>query len=64
MTLRLDDDTAAELALIAQAHGTSVSETVRSAINDHIDHCRRSQTFRTRLNEIVAANQRVLDRLS
>jgi hypothetical protein len=64
MTLRLDADRAAELEAVARANGQSVSEAVRTAIEEMIDRARSDDEFQARLKESIARNQRVLERLA
>lgn len=64
MSLRLDDDQAAALELVAKADGRTLSDTVRDAIDAHIEQRRKDAAFKKRLGEIVARERAVLDRLA
>lgn len=64
MTLRLPVDLAEELELVAAADASSISETVRSAIADHINRRRADDEFQQRLREALDRNRRVVRRLS
>ena len=64
MTMRLPDDQAAELEFVARADNTSVSETVRTAIGEHIARRRNDQEFKARLREIMERDREILDRLA
>jgi predicted DNA-binding protein len=63
-TMRLPEEKAAELEAVARADGVPVSETVRDAIDQHIDARRKDKDFQARLSKLVEDNQRVLDRLA
>lgn len=49
MTLRLEDDQAATLELVARADNQTVSDEVRAAIDAHIEARRRDKAFIERL---------------
>jgi hypothetical protein len=49
MTLRLDDEQAATLELVARADDQTVTEAVRTAIDAHIEERRRDKDFKERL---------------
>jgi hypothetical protein len=51
MTLRLDDERAATLELVARADGQSFTEAVRAAIDAHIEKRRDDEAFMARLRE-------------
>jgi len=50
-TLRLDDERAATLELVARADDQSLTEAVRVAIDAHIDQRRRDKAFIERLRK-------------
>ena len=64
MTLRLSDDTAAELEAVARVDGTSVSEQVRAAIDDRIAARRADKEFQERRRKAIQENQEALERLA
>ncbi|HWI72511.1 MAG TPA: DUF6290 family protein [Baekduia sp.] len=64
MTLRLDDETAAELEAVARVDGTSVSEQVRSAIEERIEARRNDAEFQQRIRESLEENRAALERLA
>lgn len=64
MTLRLADETAAELEAIARTDGVPVSEAIRSAIDAHIDRRRRDAQFQERLRQRMKSDREVLERLA
>jgi predicted DNA-binding protein len=49
MTLRLTDEQAATLDLVARADGQTVTEAVRTAIDAHIAERRHDKEFKERL---------------
>ena len=49
MTLRLDDERAATLELVARADDQNLNEAVRTAIDTHIAQRRQDQEFMERL---------------
>lgn len=51
MTLRLDDERAAALELIARTDDQSLTEALRTAIDTHIDQRRQDAAFRQRLEQ-------------
>ena len=64
MTLRLDADRADAVGAIAQANDSSISDTLRGAIDKMIDDARNDAEFQGRLQDTIARNQRALDRLA
>lgn len=64
MTLRLDDELAADLEAMARVDGVPVSEAVRVAIDERIRARREDKQFQSRLRRLMAENQRALERLA
>lgn len=64
MTLRLDDEQAAILELVARADDTSLTETVRAAIDAHIEERRRDKDFKERLRRRHEEESALYERLS
>lgn len=64
MSLRLDDQQAATLELVARADDRTVTETVRSAIDAHIEERRGDAEFQERLRRYMDEERAVLDRLA
>jgi predicted transcriptional regulator len=64
MTVRLDDDTAAELDAVARVDGTTVADQVRSAIEDRIAARRADKQFQARRRKAIEDNQKALERLA
>lgn len=64
MTLRLDDERAATLELVARADDQSVTEAVRVAIDAHIEARRRDKDFKERLRRRHEEERSLYERLS
>lgn len=64
MTLRLDDERAAMLEMIARAEDQTVTEAVRTAIDAHIDERRRDKSFRERLRRRHEEERALYERLA
>ncbi len=64
MTLRLDDERAATLELVARADDQSVTEAVRVAIDAHIEERRRDKDFKERLRRRHEEERTLYERLS
>lgn len=64
MTLRLDDERAATLELVARADDQSVTEAVRVAIDAHIEERRRDKDFKERLRRRHEEESSLYERLS
>ena len=64
MTLRLDDERAALLELVARAEDKSLTDTVRDAIDRHIEERRNDKEFRERLRQRHEAERTLYERLA
>jgi hypothetical protein len=64
MTLRLDDERAAMLELVARADDQTVTEAVRTAIDVHIEERRRDEEFKERLRRHHEEERALYERLS
>lgn len=64
MTLRLTDEQAATLDLVARADGQTVTEAVRTAIDAHIEERRRDEDFKDRLRRRHEEERALYERLS
>lgn len=64
MTLRLDQERAAVLEMVARADEHSVSDVVRAAIDAHIEARRRDKEFQDRLTRILEEDRAILERLA
>lgn len=63
-TVRLTDEQQEDLAAVARADGTSVAETIRAAIEDHIAARRKDKAFQQRLAKIIDRDRELLERLA
>lgn len=64
MTLRLDEEKAAELEAVARVDRVPVSEAVREAITEHIEARRRDREFQARLQRMLEDEREILERLA
>lgn len=64
LTVRLDDDLAADAEAIARADGTSMNETVKQALSETVQRRRRDPKFKARLRRIVEEDRELLERLA
>jgi hypothetical protein len=64
MTLRLTDEQAATLDLVARADDQTVTEAVRTAIDAHIEGRRRDTDFKERLRRRHEQERALYERLS
>ena len=64
MTLRLDDERAALLELVARADDQSLTEAVRDAIDRHIEERRKDEQFKERLRRRHETERTLYERLA
>jgi predicted DNA-binding protein len=64
MSVRLQEQQAADLAAIARTDGMPVSEAVREAIDNHIASRRADKDFQKRLKRRLEEDREVLKRLA
>jgi hypothetical protein len=64
MTLRLTDEQAATLELVARADGQTLTETVRVAIDAHIAERRGDKDFKERLRRRHEEERALYERLA
>ncbi len=64
MTLRLDDERAALLELVARADDKSLTDTVRDAIDLHIEERRKDEAFKERLRQRHETERTLYERLA
>lgn len=63
MTVRLEDREAAALEMLARAEGQAMAETIRTALDRHIDARRNDPDFQDRLTRILEEDKEALERL-
>lgn len=64
LTVRLDDDLAADTEALARAEGQSLNETVKSALRDAVERRRADPRFRARVQRIIEEDRELLERLA
>jgi hypothetical protein len=64
MTLRLEDEQAATLELVARADDQNITDAVRAAIDEHIDARRRDAAFIERLHARQEQERELYERLA
>ncbi len=64
LTVRLDPHQHAELEAVARIDDTSVSDAIRTAIDEFIEAKREDRAFRSRLKEHIERNREILERLA
>jgi hypothetical protein len=64
MTLRLDDERAATLELVARADDQTLTDAVRTAIDEHIEQRRRDKDFIERLRKRHEEDAALYERLA
>jgi predicted transcriptional regulator len=63
-TVRIPDNLAADLALVARVEGTTAAEIVREALRTHLCHTVATRAFRTKMDALLAADEEVSRRLT
>ncbi len=64
LTVRLDDDLAADTEALARAEGQSLNETVKIALREAVERRRRDPKFKARLQRIIDEDRELLERLA
>ena len=64
LTVRLDDQLAADTEAIARAEGTSLNETVKTALAEAVARRRKDPEFKKRLRRIIEEDRELLERLA
>ena len=64
LTVRLDDQLAADTEAIARAEGKSLNETVKEALTEAVERKRRDPAFKKRLRKIIEEDRELLERLA
>ena len=64
LTVRLDDDLAADTEALARAEGQSLNETVKSALRDAVERRRADPKFKARVRRIIEEDRELLERLA
>ena len=64
LTVRLDDELAADTEALARAEGKSINETVKQSLREAVDRRRRDPEFTARVKEIIEQERELLERLA
>jgi hypothetical protein len=64
LTVRLDDQLAADAEAIARADGVSLNETVKRALAEAVERRRKDPEFKKRLRRIIEEDHELLERLA
>lgn len=64
LTLRLDDELAADTEALARAEGQSINETVKAALREAVERRRQDPEFKARLQRIIDEDRELLERLA
>jgi len=64
LTVRLDDDLAADTEALARAEGQSLNETVKTALREAVDRRRNDPAFVARVQRIIDEDRELLERLA
>ena len=64
LTVRLDDDLAADTEALARAEGQSQNEMVKIALREAVERRRKDPAFRCRVRQIIEEDRERLERLA
>ena len=64
LTVRLDDELAADAEALARAEGKSLNETVKLALSEAVERRRRDPKFKARVRKIITQDRELLERLA
>jgi hypothetical protein len=64
LTVRLDDELAADAEALARAEGKSLNETVKLALSEAVERRRRDPKFKARVRKIIDQDRELLERLA
>ena len=64
MTVRLDDELAADTEALARAEGKSLNETVKQALTEAVERRRMDPEFKARVRRIIKEDRELLERLA
>jgi hypothetical protein len=64
MTLRLEEEQAATLEMVARADDQTITEAVRAAIDEHIEARKRDKAFVDRLRKRHEQERELFERLA
>jgi predicted transcriptional regulator len=64
LTIRLDDELAADTEALARAEGNSLNETVKIALREAVERRQKDPAFRQRVRQIIDEDRELLERLA
>ena len=64
LTVRLDDDLAADTEALARAEGQSLNETIKLALREAVARRKKDPAFKRRLRQIIEEDRELLERLA
>lgn len=64
LTVRLDDELAADAEALARAEGKSLNETVKLALSEAVERRRHDPKFKARVRKIIDQDRELLERLA
>ncbi|MHB8660188.1 MAG: ribbon-helix-helix protein, CopG family [Solirubrobacteraceae bacterium] len=64
LTIRLDDELAADAEALARAEGKSLNETVKLALSEAVERRWRDPKFKARVQQIIEQDRELLERLA
>lgn len=64
LTVRLDDELAADTEALARAEGQSLNETVKIALREAVERRQKDPAFKRRLRRIIEDDRELLERLA
>jgi hypothetical protein len=64
LTIRLDDELAADTEALSRAEGQSLNETVKVALREAVERRRRDPQFKARVQRIIEQDSELLLRLA
>lgn len=62
LTVRLDDDLAADTEALARADGNSLDETIKQALKETVERRRGDPEFKARLRRMIEEDRERLER--
>lgn len=64
LTVRLEDELAADAQALARAEGKSLNETIKQALREAVERRRSDPEFKARLRRIIEEDRELLERLA
>jgi hypothetical protein len=64
LTVRLDEELAADTEALARAEGMSLNETVKQALKEAVERRRQDPDFKARVRRIIEEDRELLERLA